>query len=172
MDFEYIPKMNAKERFTYYIDCEEAFYSFVEEFNLIGVNWYQPTTFSSSYFFRLLQEGASARAHGYGKKNNNKSDDVSDDMYGYYLPLLDHGALWKLFDGRVICTSLPYGDKKAIIDSFHQMIEDFGYPNTIKMEFLDEKYHFRYEMAQRNRTCRSRKALHWYHARTWWFYAC
>ena len=54
MDFEYISKTKAKERLCY-IDHEEEFYSFVEEFNITGVHWPQPTSLSASYFLRLLK---------------------------------------------------------------------------------------------------------------------
>ena len=142
MDFEYIPKTKAKERLSY-IDYEEKFYSFVEEFNLTGVHWSQPTSLSASYFLRLLQEGASARVRGYSRGYNEKRDDLSDEMRVFYTPLLDHGALWRLRDGGVICTAMPYGDSNSIIDSFYQMVDSFGYPNTVKMDFLSDRYRYR-----------------------------
>ena len=142
MNFEIIPKTKAKEILSY-IESEEKFYSFVEEYNLTGVHWSQPTSLSASYFFRLLQEGASARVRGYSRGYNEKRDDLSDEMLEFYTPLLDHGALWRLRDGRVICTAMPYGNTDSIVDSFYQMVEKFGYPNTIKMDFLSDRYRFR-----------------------------
>ena len=54
MRFEKIPKKNAKEKFGY-ITCEENFYRFIDEFNIVGVRMSQPETISASYFLRLLQ---------------------------------------------------------------------------------------------------------------------
>ena len=36
MKFEYIPKTHARRAFEY-VDAEDEFYSFVEEFNIVGV---------------------------------------------------------------------------------------------------------------------------------------
>lgn len=79
------------------------------------VCWGQPTTISASYFFRLLQEGSSARAHGYGFGFNRESDEGSNQLAPFYAHLLDHGALWKLRSGNVICNALPYTGNEAIM---------------------------------------------------------
>ena len=72
MKFEYIPKIRAQESFGY-IDFPDKFYRFIDEFNIVGVRWLQPTTISSSNFLRVLQEGSSAKARGYGRGNNKKA---------------------------------------------------------------------------------------------------
>ena len=142
MKFEYIPKIRAQESFGY-IDFPDKFYRFIDEFNIVGVNWSQPTTISASYFLRVLQDGSSAKARGYGKGYNKESDESSIQMKEFYQPLLDHGVLWKLKNGNVICTAMPYGDRKSITDSFYRMVKTFHYPETIQLQFLDDKYRFR-----------------------------
>lgn len=143
MDFEYIPKTMAQKRFEYYIDNNDAFYKFVEEFNIVGVHWNQPTNISASYFLRLLTEGAKEKPRGYGRGFNNKSDTASQDLDTFYLPLFDHGVLWRQSGGSVICTAMPYGTPESIIDSFMKMTSEYGYPSTVKIDFLDDSYRFR-----------------------------
>ncbi len=142
MRFEYIPKTRAHETFGY-IDSPDAFYRFIDDFNIVRVRWAEPTTISTSYFLRVLQEGSSAKAHVSGKNNNKEHDEASIKMNEFYQTLLDHGALWQLKDGRVICTAMPYGNKASIIDNFYQMVKKFNYPDTITLQFLNEKYRFR-----------------------------
>lgn len=105
MKFEYIPKIRAQESFGY-IDFPDKFYRFIDEFNIVGVRWLQPTTISASNFLRVLQEGSSAKARGYGRGNNKENDELSIQMQDFYQPLLDHGALWKVKNDNVICTAM------------------------------------------------------------------
>lgn len=142
MRFEKIPKKNAKKKFGY-ITCEENFYRFIDEFNIVGVRMSQPETISAAYFLRLLQNGTSERARGYGRGDNRENDEHSNQLAKYYLHLLEHGALWKRQDGSVICTSMPYGDQESICSMFYQMVEEFDYPSTIRVEFLDDVYRYR-----------------------------
>ena len=79
------------------------------------------------------------RRKGYG----NELDECSMELQPFYIPLLDHGALWKLKNNSVICTAMPYGDLESIKSTFDLFIEKFEYPKTIKMEVLDESFHFR-----------------------------
>lgn len=143
MNFESIPKVYAKRSFDRYIDDQDKFYRFVDEFNIVGVQWSQPQTISARYFLRLLEKGSAERATGPRKGYNKDSDDYSLEMNKFYLPLLDHGALWKMKNGNVICTAMPYGDEKSITDTFSQMLRQFGFPDTIRLQYLDNKYHFR-----------------------------
>ena len=143
MNFERIPKVYAKRSFDCYIDDQDKFYRFVDEFNIVGVQWSQPQTISASYFLRLLENGSVERATGYRKGYNKDSDDYSLEMNEFYLPLLDHSALWKMKNGNVICTAMPYGDKDSINDAFSQMLKQFEFPDTIHLQYLDNKYHFR-----------------------------
>ena len=53
MQFEYIPKTHARQAFEY-VDAEDEFYSFVEEFNIVGVHWSEPTMISATYFRRRI----------------------------------------------------------------------------------------------------------------------
>lgn len=138
MKFEYIPKKDAIN-WSGYIVNEDKFYRFVDEFNIIGVVWSQPQTISASYFLRLLQNGSSEKARGYGRRSL-ENDEYSNQLQPYYMPLFEHGALWKKRDGSVICTAMPYGDKESVTVSFNKMVKEFGFPETIKMEFLDNRY--------------------------------
>lgn len=142
MDFEYIPKTRVKEKFGH-IKSSEAFYRFVDDFDIVKVKWNQPTNISASYFLRLLQEGSSEKARGYGKGYNQERDEPSNQLAEFYTPLLDHGVLWRQKNGNVICTAMPYGDEESITESFYKMVEKFGYPDTVKMKFLDDIYRFR-----------------------------
>ena len=143
MDFERIPKVYAKHSFDYYIDDQDKFYRFVDEFNIVGVHWSQPSTMSASYFLRVLQGGSSARAHGYGKSYRNENDGSSLELNEFYTPLLDHGALWKLSNGSVVCTATPYGSKDSINNSFLRMINQFDHFDSIRLQFLDDRYRFK-----------------------------
>lgn len=142
MKFEIIPKSNAQKIFGH-VHSSNEFYCFIKDFSVIGVKWSQPTNISASYFFRILQDGSSARPRGYGKSSGNEHDESSTQLNEFYRPLLDHGALWKLKNGNVICTAMPYGDLKSITKSFDEMVKKFHYPDTIKMQVLDDKYRFR-----------------------------
>lgn len=142
MEFEYIPKIRAQESFEF-IDFPDKFYRFIDEFNIVGVNWSQPTTISASYFLRVLQDGSSVKARGYGRGNRLENDEASIQMNEFYLSLLDHCALWKMKNGNVICTAMPYGDKESITDSFYKMVDFLHYPKTVRLQFLDDEYCFR-----------------------------
>nr|WP_297708952.1 HNH endonuclease [uncultured Butyrivibrio sp.] len=141
MEFEYIPKTHADQRFVYIKEVDK-FYSFVEEFNIVGVRWSEPRMISSSYLLRLLEEGSSSKARGYGM-NVYGDDEHSNDMAEFYSHLLDHGAMWKLKNGNVICTAMPYGRPDGIRENFYRMINKFNYPETIKLQFLDDRYRYR-----------------------------
>lgn len=142
MKFENIPKRNAHKKFGYIKDLE-AFNSFVEKYEIVGVKWSQPQSISASYFLRLLQNGSSEKPRGYGIHSVNENDESSNELREFYSILLDHGALWKTKNGNVICTAMPYGDEKSISEGFQKMITRFQYPDTIKMVFLNDKYRFR-----------------------------
>ena len=142
MKFEYLTKSSAYKAFGY-VDSVDAFDMFVEKYDVVGVRWSEPTTISASYFLRLLQDGSSAKARGFGKGNFNENDEASTEMNEFYCSLLDHGVLWKLKTGQVICTAMPYGDKKLITERFAQMVNKFSYPSTIKMQFLADAFRFR-----------------------------
>lgn len=145
MHFEYVPKVykSSNEDFFGFVKSPEKFYSFVEEFNIVGVHWSQPTTLSASYFLRLLQEGSSAKARTVGDTWWAVNDEYSQEMTEFYTPLLDHGAMWKTANGNVVCTAMPYGEEHEIIDAFCTMVEKYQYPETIKMQFLDDRYRYR-----------------------------
>lgn len=142
MHFEKIPQKRAGE-FSGYIEFEDVFYHFINEFEIDGVYWSQPTSLSASYFLRLLLGGAVARARGYGQGNSRKDDMNSQQMQPFYNTLLDHGAMWRLADGSVICTALPYGTKESIIDSFNRMVNEFKFPEVIKLGFLEDRFKYR-----------------------------
>lgn len=143
MKFDSIPSIRAIDKWGY-VENEEKFYNFVEEFNIVGVHWSEPITLSATYFLRLLQEGASARARNFSKKGwQIEHDESSTDMQPFYTPLLDHGALWKLKNGQVICTAMPYGTRETVVDGFLAMIEKFPDFDSVKLEFLEDNYRYR-----------------------------
>lgn len=142
MQFDYIPKTNRYETIGY-IDKADKFCRFVNDFDIIGVRWSQPTTISASYFLRLLQYGSTERPRGYGSGSNRENDEASNQLSKFYSSVLDHGALWKMKNGRVICTAMPYGSKESVIAGFERMLQTFSYPETIRLQFLDDEYRFR-----------------------------
>lgn len=140
MKFEHVPNDHASVYKSFQlVDSAEALFCFKEKYDVVGVRWSEPTTISASYFLRLLQDGASEKAHVKGSEN----DEASLQMNEFYTTLLDHGALWKCRDGSVICTAMPYGDKESITEAFNRMVKIFSYPATLKLEFLSNRYRFR-----------------------------
>jgi 5-methylcytosine-specific restriction endonuclease McrA len=145
MDFDRIPKTHAgsHEDFDYYVREEAKFYHFVDDFNLVGTHWGEPQLISAGYFLRLLMEGSSARAHYRQDTWWSETDEHSEAFRKYYTPLLDHGAMWRQSNGGVICSAMPYGEEEEIVAAFLEMVREFQYPDSIKMQFLDDAYRFR-----------------------------
>lgn len=142
MKFERVPKTKAKE-FSGHIELEDNFYKFVDEYSIVGVSWGYPDGLSASYFLRLLQNGSAERARGYGSGYHQENDDHSNDLHEFYQGLLDHCALWKLSNGGVMCTAMPYGTKESIINLYNIMVEKFDYPVELKIDFLDDEFRYR-----------------------------
>ena len=111
MKFEKINKNQLGDS-TYYVDDRKKFINFVDDFKVVGVSWGQPTTISSDYFLRLLENGATVRF---------RNNDSSRKLNQFYVGLLDHGVLWKLENGKVICTAMPYGDEADIVTRFYEL---------------------------------------------------
>lgn len=88
-----------------------------------------------TYFLRLLQEGVSA------KKPKGYLDDI--DERDPWRRVFDHSSLWKLENGQVICTSMPYSTHEITTDDFARMAEEYSFPASIRLKFLDEKYKYR-----------------------------
>lgn len=141
MDFNSISRSDNSVK--NYVEFEDKFDRFICDFSIVGVKWSQPTTISAPYFYRILNEGSSARARGFGRGHHNDSDESSTQMSEFYSSLLDHCALWKMKSGKVICTAMPYGNEDSICSAFQEMVSKFRYPAEIKMQFLDNKYHYR-----------------------------
>lgn len=134
--FEYIPK--NKENCTLYATSKEKLYRFINDFSIVGIGRDTPMNLSASYFWRLLQKGSSAKA-----RYAIKDDEHSYELHPYDSYLLDHGVFWKRKDKSVICTAIPYGYKERMLEYFDKMVKEFNYPDTIKMEFLDDAYRYR-----------------------------
>ena len=64
-------------------------------------------------------------------------------MQPFYSKLLDHGAMWRLSNGKVICTATPYGTEEGIRNAFYRMVEEFNYPESIKLGFLEDVFQYR-----------------------------
>jgi hypothetical protein len=64
-------------------------------------------------------------------------------MDEFWYSLFDHGNMWRQRSGSIVCTGQPYGNWKKITDSFRSMKEKFGYPDSIKMCPLGDRYRFR-----------------------------
>lgn len=124
----------------------ESFIKFRDDFKVVSYTWgggVPPV--SASYFVKLLQQGVSARPP-YGSARTY-------DIYYYDRrefrhfenshSLFDHTMLWGLKNKQVICTSMPYGTKDMTAEVFTKMAEEFSFPASIKLRFLDDKYHYR-----------------------------
>ncbi len=142
VDFERIPKRNLKD-FSGYIVDEDAFHRFADDFNVVGVKWSEPEHLSADYFLRLIQNGSFERARSKGRGFHRVNDDYANEMYKYYTGLLDHGALWKTYDGGVLCTAMPYGDYDSINEIFIKMRKELNYPFEVRIKVLDDKYRYR-----------------------------
>ena len=123
-----------------FVKYQDRFISFAKDFNIVGVGWEYADNKSAPYMLRLLLEGSKARPRGLG---TCRSDEVSSDLRDYDLHLLDHGAFWKMSNGRVFFTGMPYADEKLTRDTFLEMVRKYKYPENIKLRFLDEKYKYR-----------------------------
>ena len=77
------------------------------------------------------------------KQSYIENDESSNQLSEFYDKLFDHGALWKLENGRVICTAMPYSDEKIVLDEFERLKHKYEYPDNVILNFLDEKYKFR-----------------------------
>ena len=144
MTFERLPdhRPNEAPRPFGHIQSWDNYYNFKDDFHLTGVAWNQPSSLSAGYFLRLLTDGSLARARGYGLYSE-VDDTFSYELYDFYTMLLDHGALWKQENGNVIFTAMPYAEEWMARDNFHELVERFGYPETMKVEILDDRYRYR-----------------------------
>ena len=134
-------KINDPATYHYsFVKYQDRFISFAKDFDIVGVGWEYADNKSAPYMLRLLLEGSKARPRGLG---TCRSDEVSSDLRNYYLHLLDHGAFWKMSNGRVFFTGMPYADEKLTRDTFLEMVRKYKYPENIKLRFLDEKYKYR-----------------------------
>ena len=55
----------------------------------------------------------------------------------------DHSAFWKLEDGTIIYTTMPYYHGYNISEECKMIAEACKFPATIKISFLDDKYRYR-----------------------------
>ena len=79
----------------------------------------------------------------FGKQSYIENDESSNQLSEFYDKLFDHGALWKLENGRVICTAMPYSDEKIVLDEFERLKNKYEYPDDVILNFLDKKYKFK-----------------------------
>ena len=127
---------------TYYdsfIKYQDRFISFAKDFDIVGICWDYADNKSAPYILRLLLEGTKARPRGLG---THRSDEMSTDLREYHLHLLDHVAFWKMRNGRVFFTGMPYADEELTRNTFLKMVAEHHYPENIKIRFLDEKYKY------------------------------
>lgn len=121
----------------------EQFNAFIDDFDIVGVHYGVSSNLSAAYFLRLLQEGSKARPHR-SRRRPWISDTNSDDLVEYYYPLFDHGAFWKTRNGTIIYTGMPYRTQKPITEWFAEMANEYKFPETIKLRFMEDKYKYKY----------------------------
>ena len=125
------------------IHSPECFYRFVEDFEIDGVCWDTVAGTMSPYFLRLLETGNSARSRSSDYYFNCRTGKHPRNLSDYLHCLFDHSCMWRQKSGNLICTAQPYGTRKMVMDSFRRMMEECDYPETIRMEMLDNRYRFR-----------------------------
>ena len=142
MRFEKISEIFIAERVRLSQWNEKKFRSFCADFNTIGFYFGLPTG-NTSYFIKLLQRGTSARP--YTSRRTYDSYICHDhELNEYYEHIFDHCALWKLKNGQIICTAMPYAASMEVIKGeFAEMTEKYAFPLSIKLKFLDDKYKYR-----------------------------
>ena len=125
------------------IHSPDCFYRFVDDFEINGVCWDTVAGTMSPYFLRLLTMGNSARPRSSDYRFNFRTEKIPRSLSDYLHSLFDHSCMWRQKSGNLICTAQPYGTRKMVTDSFSKMMEECDYPETIKMEILDDCYRFR-----------------------------
>ena len=140
-----------KATLKYISECgwnTESFIKFRDDFNVVGYvrdGCGGVPAVSAPYFVKLLQYGVSARPpYGSARTYDIYLRDRREFSYfkDYHF-LFDHTMLWSLENKQVICTSMPYGGRDLATATFTYMVEEFSFPASIKMMFLDEKYKYR-----------------------------
>ena len=119
---------------------QENFMRFKEKFNIKDMCWLgEYLSISAEYFLKLLQKG-NVRA----RTSNHHDDCNSRDFwhpYEFRRKIFDHSALWRTKRGKIFCTSAPYqASKEAVVEDFQKLKEAFCYPESIKLQFLPNKY--------------------------------
>lgn len=124
-----------------HVPGRKEFLKFKEKFGVVGRCYLgENLSVSAPYFLKLLQKG-NVRA-----KISTGDEDSKDFWYPYNYgsKIFDHSELWKTKKGKLFCTSAPYQiSEKTTLKDFHKLLKTFSYPDTIKLEFLPEKYRFR-----------------------------
>lgn len=105
--------------------------------------------FSSKQFVRILQEGkTSCPLYLYeGKNNKERYAHYEQDCYDFNclfssLYFLDHAYFWKLHNGKIIFTSIPYASHDRILAEFKKIVEEFPSLSKINLVFLHEQYRY------------------------------
>lgn len=125
-----------------YIKSQENLRHFVDDFHLKYVSWGGPSAISASDYLSLLRDGSSLFKERNGFRFFDE-DFFSPDMNRFTFALFDHAAFWEQENGNLICTSMPYGDKEVLSHFYRYMKNCFGYPEEMKMFFLDDRYRYR-----------------------------
>ena len=125
-----------------YIKSQKNLRHFVDDFHLKYVSWGGPSAISASDYLSLLRDGSSLFKERNGFRFFDE-DFFSPDMNRFTFALFDHAAFWEQENGNLICTSMPYGDKDVLSHYYRYMKNCFGYPEEMKMFFLDDRYRYR-----------------------------
>lgn len=51
--------------------------------------------------------------------------------------------MWRTKDNKVFLTAMPYSDKELVNDVFYDFVNEFSFPETIRLQFLPDEYRFR-----------------------------
>lgn len=95
-------------------------------------------------FINLLQQGRLGHTPYYNSSTYDKYLDEAGFFYHEFrgFNFDDHSYLWKLKNGEVIYTSIPHATREMILAHFKKIAENFSFPSTINLVFLDEKYRY------------------------------
>lgn len=128
------PELRKRDNESWF---SKQFNAFVDDFDIVAMNWNVYSGTERPYFIRILENGSKARPRM--KERWYDGNTISE----FHYELLDHGAWWKTRDGKVFCTGMPYNTAESATKLFEEIAKRYKFPDTIKFRVLDNKYKYR-----------------------------
>ena len=125
-------KKISSKKVSFCFPNQEELARFRNDFPVVSVELLSVIGYeSATNFLSLLQKGKRKRMSTYV--------DVLDD---YCHSLFGDTFLWRLKNNSVICIATPCFTGENVLNIFLRMKEEFSFPNSIKLKFLDSQYRF------------------------------